>query len=104
VVAADQLNVSYFERPPYYLTTPAGDASGFLVEKTKKILQAANVNARFISLKPNKIIFIIKHANLPHCSIGWFKKPEREAFAKFTKPIYQDRPLVLLKTKLNKKP
>jgi len=101
-VAADQLTVSYFERPPYYLTTKTGEARGFLVEKTKKILQTADVDARFISLKPNKVIFILKHANLPHCSIGWFKRPEREVFAKFTKPIYQNRPLVILTTKQNK--
>ena len=30
------------------------------------------------------------------CGIGWFKNPEREQFAKFTKPIYRDLPTLAL--------
>ena len=30
------------------------------------------------------------------CAVGWFKNSEREAFAKFSKPIYQDEPQVVL--------
>ena len=28
--------------------------------------------------------------------LGWFKRPERENFARFTDPIYQDRPTVIV--------
>ncbi len=100
-VSAAQLTVSYFERPPYYLTTKTGAAGGFLVEKTRQILHQADIEARFISLQPNKIIFVLKHATMPHCSIGWFKNPTREKLAKFTHPIYQNRPQVLLTTQQN---
>ena len=100
---AEPLTVSYFERPPYYFTSKAGIAEGFLVERTKKILQTANIDAQFLSLTPNKINYIIRYAATPHCSIGWFKTPERELFAKFTKPIYQNKPLVLLTTREKQK-
>ena len=96
---AEPLTVSYFERPPYYFTSKAGFAEGFLVERTKKILQTANIESQFISLAPNKINYILRYAATPHCSIGWFKKPERELFAKFSEPIYQNKPLVLLTTR-----
>ena len=101
IALAAPLTVSYFERPPYYFTNKAGAPDGFLVKRTQQILQTAGLDAQFISLEPNKIIYIIKHAKRPNCSIGWFKKTERELFAKFTKPLYQNRPLVLLTTKLD---
>lgn len=100
---ADSLTFSYMERPPYYFTTPLGTADGLLVTRTKKILQTAGIDAQFLSLTPNKINYVLRYANTPHCSIGWFKKPERELFAKFTKPIYRNQPLVILTTKEQEK-
>lgn len=35
------------------------------------------------------------------CVIGVFKKPEREAFAKFTNPIYKDQPQIILTAAAN---
>jgi polar amino acid transport system substrate-binding protein len=35
------------------------------------------------------------------CMIGMFKKPEREVFAKFTKPIYRDQTQVILTEESN---
>ena len=95
-VNAEPLTVSYFERPPYYFTTEDGNAAGLLVERTRRILREAGIKARFLSLTPNQILYVIKHANAPHCSVGWFKKPERELYAQFSRPIYRNRPLVLL--------
>ncbi|MCW8860310.1 MAG: transporter substrate-binding domain-containing protein [Deltaproteobacteria bacterium] len=97
--AAEPLTVSYFERPPYYFTAKDGSAKGFLVTRTQEILRSANIEAQFLSLSPNQIIYVLKHANTPNCSIGWFKKSERELYAQFTQPIYQNRPLVLLTTR-----
>lgn len=31
-----------------------------------------------------------------NCAIGWFKTPERTQFAKFTNPIYRDKPTIIL--------
>ncbi len=35
------------------------------------------------------------------CGIGWFKKPEREQFARFTEVLYQDRPSIVISRKAN---
>lgn len=94
--AADPLTISYFERQPYYFTTEDGRADGLLVERTRAILEQAGVEARFVALTPYRILYVLQHAIVPHCSIGWFKNPERELFAKFSAPIYRNRALVLL--------
>ncbi|MBN2809854.1 MAG: transporter substrate-binding domain-containing protein [Deltaproteobacteria bacterium] len=92
------LTVFYFERPPYYFTED-NQARGFLVELSRNIFQDAGIKVDFISLPPARIIKAIKNAATPTCSIGWFKKPEREKFAKFSLPIYRDQPLVILTSK-----
>ena len=97
--AADPLTISYFERPPYYFTTETGAARGILVDRTRNILSEAGIEARFVSLSLNQILYVVRHTRSPHCSVGWLKKPERELFARFSEPIYQNRPLVLLTTR-----
>ena len=92
------LTISYFERPPYYFTEQ-GQAAGFLIDLSRKIFQDAGIDVTFRSLPPARIIQTIKKAKTPHGSIGWFKKPEREKFAKFSLPIYQNQPIVLLTSK-----
>lgn len=94
--AAEPLTISYFERQPYYFTNEGGRAGGLLVERTQAILDQAGIEAKFFSLTPYRILYVLQHASVPHCSIGWLKKPERELYAKFSAPIYRNRALVLL--------
>lgn len=99
-VAADNatdLHVVYLERPPYYWTEN-GQPRGFLLALTRQILDRAGIQASFSQHPPNRIMEEIRSDQEPTCSIGWFKTPEREAFARFSLPIYRDRPLVLLTT------
>ncbi|MCF6179958.1 MAG: transporter substrate-binding domain-containing protein [Geopsychrobacter sp.] len=97
-VLADSLILSYFERPPYYYTDK-GHAAGFLMELTADILRESGVVAEIKALPPNRILMEIKRPGSSHCSVGWFKKPEREEYAKFSLPIYQNKPIVILTTK-----
>ncbi|MEA1921386.1 MAG: transporter substrate-binding domain-containing protein [Pseudomonadota bacterium] len=96
------LTIFYFERPPYYFTDQ-GQAAGFLIDLSRKIFQDAGIDVAFRFLPPARIIQTIKNAKTPHGSIGWFKKTEREKFAKFSLPIYQNQPIVLLTSRKLKK-
>ena len=98
-LSAEPLTISYFERPPYYYTGSDGQAQGCLVERTREILDQAGLDARFIHLTPTQILYVTRYSRRAHCSIGWFKKPEREAFASFSLPIYRNRPMVVLSSK-----
>ena len=97
----EQMTVMYFNRPPYYDTID-NQAQGFLVEMTRQIFDTAGIKPVFIEVPPSRIISYIKNQEKPICSIGWFKNKERESFAKFSIPIYEDRPLVILTLKLKK--
>lgn len=52
-------------------------------------------------MPPRRIISYLKIPGKKACSIGWFKTEEREAFAKFSKPIFQNKSLVILTTKVH---
>ena len=90
------LTVSYPERPPYYFTTDKKVPAGSLYELTDKILNEAGIDAQYVSLTIPQIFYVIKYAREPHCSIGWFRTPERELFAKFSEPFFKNNPMVLL--------
>lgn len=96
IAPAEPFTLSYLERPPYYFTTEKGAAAGFLLERTRNIIQTAGIEAQFIPVTPNRALYILRNATVPHCGIGWFKNSERELFARFTEPIYRNQTLVLL--------
>jgi uncharacterized protein (TIGR02285 family) len=39
---------------------------------------------------------VIKRDEGPGCGLGWFKRPDRETFAKFSAAIYHDLPTIVL--------
>ena len=94
---SDALTVSYIERPPYYYTDQRR-ATGFLLEKVRKIFLDAGIAVTFQVRPPNRVIHEIKRGG-DNCSVGWFKTLEREQFAKFSLPIYRNSPIVILTVK-----
>jgi len=96
----ERLTVSYLERPPYYFTENE-KAGGFLIDLSGKIFKKAGIEVEFVEMPPKRIMAEIKRKDNFHCSVGWFKKAERERFAKFSRPIYQNKPIVILTAKKN---
>lgn len=96
--ALADIKVAYLERPPYYWTDN-GQPRGFLLELTQRIFSLAGIKAIYAPAPPNRIIADLRENSQPTCSIGWFKNPERESYAKFSLPIYRDKPLVILTSK-----
>ncbi len=90
--ATTPLTVSYIERPPFYMTE-GGHPVGLVTEVARRILNAAKIDHKFVSLGFDRIISDIKADKAPLCSIGWFKTQEREQYALFSQPIYQSGPV-----------
>lgn len=94
---AEDLTVVYLERPPYYFTEN-DQPEGFLLSLTQDILDSAQISATFTPMPPNRILATLQADNQPTCTVGWFRTPEREDFALFSRPIYRDKPIVVLTT------
>jgi polar amino acid transport system substrate-binding protein len=90
------LRVIYSERPPYAVTQPGGLVTGLTATPTTQALRAAGIPFQWLLLPSARALAVIKEGQGVDCGIGWFRNPERKAFAQFSKPLYQDRPMVAL--------
>lgn len=92
---ANPLEIIFEERPPYVVQSN-GDVSGLVASPLMSALKKAHVKY-VVKEKPSKRhLYEIKANQKPLCAIGWFKNPERETFARYTQPLYQDRPMGIL--------
>jgi len=91
--AAD-LILYYYDRPPYMKMNPGAAPTGYLIERTERVLKKAGISYQWELNSVNRIFVDLKAGQLQVCSPGWYTSPERRKFASFTKPIYHDLPLV----------
>ncbi|MCX4025069.1 hypothetical protein H0A36_23435 [Endozoicomonas sp. SM1973] len=101
------IRIYYHERTPYYKIED-NKLTGIVGSKAQQILEKSKVPYRLSNIPAARQIEEVKINKKHICAVGWFKNKERELFAKYTMPIYQDRPAVLVTTKnqlnvLNKK-
>ena len=94
--ASDAITVNYNERPPYLIPGADGSATGLTGTPTANAFKAAGIPITWAKVPTNRQISAVKEAQGMQCAVGWFKTPEREKFAKFTKPIYRDKPWLVL--------
>jgi len=89
------VTVLYREKPPYSYTKD-GKPAGFLIERTIEIFKRANVKANFQEAPVKRITREIQENAAAICSPSWYKLPERELYARFSLPIHQDKPHLIL--------
>ncbi len=90
------LEVAYIEFPPYYYTDTTGKPDGFLLQLSDNIFRRAGVKTEYKSLPAKRILKSIQNNQKPIASLGWFRTKKREAYAKYTRPIYVNKPLVMV--------
>lgn len=90
------ITIYFHVRPPYAEPGAPVGVKGLLVSPVIKALNEAGLEAQWVEMPPARQTEEIKRAVEPACGLGWFKRPEREAYAIFTAPIYKDRPSVIV--------
>lgn len=93
------LTVLFHVRPPYSGYGANQQVEGLLIDPVVAALRALDMSVTWIETPPARQTEEIKRSVAPVCGLGWFKRPEREAFAQFTAPIYHDRPAVIVTRK-----
>jgi polar amino acid transport system substrate-binding protein len=97
------VTILFHVRSPYSEYDSKNDVTGVLVAPVRDALAKAGIHAEWVEMPPARQTEEIKRGNNPTCGLGWFKRPDREAFAKFTKPIYRDRPIVIVTRKSDRR-
>ncbi|WP_163833309.1 substrate-binding periplasmic protein [Spartinivicinus ruber] len=92
------INIYYHERLPYY-KMKNNKLIGIVGNRAQQILDKSGITYRILNIPAARQIDEVKSNEEHICAIGWFKNEEREIFAKFSMPIYQDKPAVLITTK-----
>lgn len=96
-MATDTVEVLFRNKPPYHYLE--GDhPAGFLYDCVRKIFERAGVPARFSEAPSKRIVRSLQNDPRTICSFGWYKLDDRLAYARFSRPIYQDRPQVVIAT------
>jgi polar amino acid transport system substrate-binding protein len=90
------LQVLYSERPPYMMASADGGPSGLTGAPGTRAFKLAGVSVRWQALPTNRQLLMIRDGSTPACAIGWFRTPERELYAKFTRAIYHDKDWTVL--------
>lgn len=93
--ATPPLTIEYRDKPPYSYTVD-GKATGFLIERTDKLLRHAGVAARYAEVPIRRTLQHLQANQTALCTPGLYKNAEREAFARFSLPLHRDRPHVVL--------
>ncbi|MCH8622467.1 transporter substrate-binding domain-containing protein [Undibacterium sp. TS12] len=88
--------VAYNERPPYLISNADGSVSGLTATPVARAFKNAHIDYVWEKEPTNRQLQNIRESLGPYCGVGWFKNPEREKFAKFTKPIYRDQASILV--------
>ena len=101
VKAQNPIQLYYYERAPYAVADKQGDVSGLVATPAAKAFKQASIPFRWKKMPFKRQLATIKHNKKKACGIGWFKNPEREAFARFTYEIYQDKPAITISRKGN---
>lgn len=90
------VTMHYFERKPLHYLDQNNHVSGILVAPIEQAFSKAGVPLVWQQTPINRILATLKNNDGRDCAAGWYKSSEREAFARFSLPIYRDRGIVVL--------
>ena len=95
-IAQEPVQIFYEERVPYAVTSEEGKVEGLTATPITVAFEKAGIPIQWRNMPFKRQLITIKANKTFACGIGWFKKPEREEFARFSDPIYQDRPTIVI--------
>jgi len=89
------ITLHYNERPPY-LVSANGDVAGLTGSPATMAFEKANIPFNWKQTPSKRQMYLLQQNQGQDCLVGWFKNPEREKYAKYTRPVYRDVPQIAL--------
>lgn len=90
VTADTNINIMYHERPPYMVFDSQEMVSGLVGFPIHKAFESTGIPHTWTNIPPKRQLKYIQANKERVCGVGWFKNLEREAYARFTSPVYKD--------------
>lgn len=92
----EPIPVLIFDRPPYYERQAGGNFVGLVGAPVGQAFERAGIPFVCTDALLHTQLEEIRADDRAVCAAGWFKTEEREEYARFTIPVYQDQPLVVV--------
>lgn len=96
VQAQESVTLHYYERPPYAMPGPEGDVGGLIAERVTQAMIRTTIPFSWRQTPAKRQLALIQGNRGRDCGVGWYKTPERERVAQFSKPVYVDHPSVAI--------
>jgi len=93
--AQEPLSLLVFDRPPYYQLQHGQPSGGFLLTTALAVFAQAGIPVAVREMPPGRVVAMLKDSPSRACAVGWYKTSEREAFARFSEPLYRNQPTVV---------
>ncbi|WP_228895642.1 substrate-binding periplasmic protein [Pseudoduganella aquatica] len=90
--AAPALTLQIVQRAPYLMVGPGKQMSGISVAPTVAAFRHAGIDVAWEEVPALRQLQRLRANQEKVCSVGWYKTPERERYAKFSDPVSQDSP------------
>ena len=90
-----RITIHYHERHPYYVSH-GKSVGGIIGDRINFVFEQAGIPLAWQNTPAVRQLDIIRKNERREGAAGWFRNAERERFAKFSWPIYQDLPTVAL--------
>lgn len=92
---SEPVTLHYVQRPPYMMAAGEG-LIGLTGGPSYQAFKTAKVSVVVKETPFARQLYYLEKNTGRDCMIGMFRKPERAAFAKYSKPVYQDQPQVII--------
>ncbi len=99
--SGNPITIYYVDRVPYHYMDDNGKVVGVVATPVIKAFQKAGVPFILQELPAKRIMVYLKENRPNICCIGWYKNPEREKFAKYSLPVYQNKSRIAVTQKNN---
>lgn len=94
--AQESVTLHYYERPPYAMPGLEGDVGGLIADRVTQAMTRTTVPFSWRQTPAKRLLALIESNRGRDCGVGWYKTPERELIAQFSKPVYIDHPAVAI--------
>ncbi|EFL49728.1 extracellular solute-binding protein family 3 [Solidesulfovibrio fructosivorans JJ]] len=91
--AGEPVTLFVFDRQPYYHLDSGRPDGGFLLTLAQIVFRRAGVPYRIREMPPGRILATFETEDVNSCAVGWLQTPARQRFARFSAPIYVNKPL-----------
>lgn len=91
----DRVTIHFHERRPFYMAF-GQEARGVVATPTSQAFTYADIPFSWQQTPVTRQLDIIRSNMDRSCAVGWFKTAERETFARYSLPIYRDKPFVAI--------